>query len=60
MEALKWCGYIVVALLVLSVVIGIVGFVATVMTIGGALVAVCGVIFIIAALLKSLWEEVFS
>ena len=60
MGILKWVGCIAAALVVLSVVIGIVGFVAAVMTIGGALVALCGVIFIIAALLKSLWEEVFS
>ena len=60
MGILKWVGCIAAALVVLSVVIGIVGFIAAVMTIGGALVALCGGIFIIAALLKSLWEEVFS
>lgn len=60
MGVLKWIGCIAVALVVLTAVIGIVALVGAFVTIGGALVFFSGIVLLIAALFKSLWEEVFS
>ena len=58
MGALKWTGYIVAAILVLAVVIGLGMFVAAVVATVGAVAFAAAAVIGVAALLKSFWEEV--
>ncbi len=60
MEALKWIGYIVAAIVVLSVVLGLGMFVVAVVATVGALAFLSALVFSVAALLKSLWEKALS
>ena len=60
MGALRWTGYIVAAIAVLTVVVGVGMFVATVVAIGG--VVVCASIFVMlcAAFIKDYCENVLT
>ena len=52
MTALKWIGYIVATLLVLSVVVGVGFFIAAAIAIGGALVSIVMLILGIGSWIK--------
>ena len=52
MEALKWTGYIVAAILVLSVILGVGFTIAAVVIIGGALVSLVLLVLGVASAIK--------
>ena len=56
MEPLKWIGYVVAAILVLSVVIGIGLLVVAIVTIGGAIFTAVTLVGILAAQLRAHFE----
>ena len=57
MEALKWFGYLVAAILVLSVVVGVSLLVVAITTIGGAIFCGITLVVLVAAKLKSSVER---
>lgn len=58
MGVLKWIGYLVAAIVVLTVVVGCGLFVAAVVAIGGALLCLMGLVLLIASSIKAFCEEV--
>ena len=52
MEALKWTGYIVAGILVLSVILGVGFTIAAVVIIGGALVSLVLLVLSVASAIK--------
>ena len=51
-EALRWFGYLVAAVLVLGLLVGFGGFIATIAFVGGALAALVCIVVILAAAIK--------
>lgn len=58
MGVLKWIGYIVAAILVLTVALGGGLLIAAIMAIGAALLCLVGLVTLTALLIKSLFDEV--
>jgi ABC-type polysaccharide/polyol phosphate export permease len=58
MEALKWFGYIVAAIVMLSVVLGLGMFVAAVVATVGAIAFLVAAVMAVAALIRSFCKEV--
>lgn len=57
MGVLKWCGYILAAIVVLTVIAGAGLFIAAVVIVGGIALAVIGLIFLVAGIIRSAVEQ---
>lgn len=57
MEALKWVGYLIAAIFVLSVIAGLGALVTALVFIGGAIVTVLSLLMFIASVIKGLVES---
>ena len=57
MEVLKWIGYIVAAIIVLTVIVGAGLFVVSIVFVGGVALAIGGTVILVAGLIKSFAEQ---
>ena len=55
-EALKWVGYLIVAIVLITLFAGISGFVIAAAVIMGGVALVVTIILVVAALIKGAWE----
>ncbi len=58
MQAVKWCGYIVAAIIVLTIVLSLGLAVIALVAVASAVMIIGGVVFLTAAWIKSAWEGI--